>query len=55
MWQDGETFGGTGARGDVPATFTLTPQSRTNLTQGAAFVPFLDVEYLIDNATTTEL
>lgn len=52
---DGETFGGTGARGDVPATFTLTPQSRTNLTQGAAFVPFLDVEYLIDNATTTEL
>ena len=52
---DGQAFGGTGARGEVPATFTLTPQSRTNLTHRAAFVPFLDVEYLIDNATTTEL
>lgn len=52
---DGEAFGGTGARGDVPATFTLTPQSRTNLTHRAALVPFLDVEYLIENATTTEL
>lgn len=52
---DGQAFGGTGARGEVPATFTLTPQSLTNLTHRAAFVPFLDVEYLIDNATTTEL
>ena len=52
---DGDDFEGVGTRGDVPATFTLTPQSRTNLTHRAAFVPFLDVEYLIDNATTTEL
>ena len=52
---DGNDFKGVGARGEVPATFTLTPQSRTNLTHRAAYVPFLDVEYLIDNATTTEL
>jgi hypothetical protein len=52
---DGDDFEGVGARGDVPATFSLTPQSRTNLIDRTAFVPFLDVEYLIDNATTTEI
>jgi hypothetical protein len=52
---DGGAFGGFGSRGDVPATFTLLPKNTNNLIHRAAFIPFLDVQYLIDNATTTEL
>lgn len=51
----GQSFEGDGARGEVPATFTLLPSTNDNLIHSAAFIPFLDVEYLIDNATTIEL
>ena len=52
---DGEGFDGVGARGDVPVTFTLLPINKNNLIHRGAFIPFLDVEHLIDNATTNAL